>query len=150
MGYVERSLADGERIVYKTRLHWIYFVWFGFYLFLACITFVAGFEVAMRIFSALTLILGFVLVIIYPLSEFAVTNRRVIGKLAGRLPSYLDVPLMEIRDVEFRRGLLGNFLNYGKLLITDRHGKGHRQTGLPLEFYRQLHARLERNQRILK
>ena len=26
MGYVERHLLPGERVVYKTRLHWVLFV----------------------------------------------------------------------------------------------------------------------------
>ena len=151
MGYIERNLADGERIIYKTRLHWVIFVWLGFYLLLACIAFFAGFEVAMYIFTAVTLLMGFFLVSTYPLSEFAVTNRRVIGKVsAPNVSRYLDVPLIEICSVEFKRGLLGNFLNYGNIIITDRQGKKHRNTGLPTEFYRQLNARLERNQRILK
>src|SRR3954467_4461396 len=151
MGYIEDSLAPGERVVYKTRLHWGLFVWPGVFSVLTYISFVSDFGILRQIFQALALFTAIYFPALYLLSVFAVTNRRVMGKLLnGRVSRYTEVSLMEIRDVEFKRGLLGKFVNYGSVVITDRHGKKHRYGGLPTEFYRQVHARLARMRRILQ
>jgi hypothetical protein len=150
MGYVQRSLAPGERIVYRTKLHPVIFVWPILFFLIAGVAFKSGFEVAAQIFFSLALLTTFLVVETYLRSEFAVTNRRVMGKnAAGYVPMYPEVALVELRTSKFKTGLLSSLFDYGTVVITDRQGGRHKFSGVPAEFYEHVQARNERARRAL-
>ncbi len=149
MGYIQRSLADGERIVYRTRLHPVIFVWPVLFFLITYTAFKSGFDIIAQIFLGVALIAGFGFLLIYLTSEFAVTNRRVFGKIGGWPPRCLEVPLIELREAEFKPGLLRSLFDYGTLIITDREGRRHKFSGVPAEFYEHVQARNERARRAL-
>jgi hypothetical protein len=153
MGYIQRSLADGERIVYRTKLHPVIFVWPLLFLLLTYAAFTRGFDVMRQVFLALTLLTGF-WASMYWFSEFIVTNRRVLGRIPpGRwlnaLPDYVEVSLIEVRAVEFKPGLLGRLFDCGTVVVTDAQGVRHKFPGVPAEFYEHVQARDERARRAL-
>ncbi len=154
MGYVERSLADGERVVYRTRLHWIGFVWLIVLFLLTYAAFISAFDIMTQIFLVLTSIIGLWVPLMYLFSEFALTNRRVISRVMpgrfSRLPDCDEVPLIELRAVEFKLGVLGRLFDYGTVVLTDRQGVRHEFHGVPGEFYKQVEARDARVRRILR
>jgi hypothetical protein len=150
MGYIQRSLADGERIVYRTRMHPVIFVWPALLFFITYTAFQSGFEGVAQILLAFACITAFVVISTYLRSEFAVTSRRVLGKLAfGYNPEYPEVELIELHDAEFKPGLLSSLFDYGTLIITDREGRRHKFSGVPAEFYEHVQARNERARRAL-
>jgi len=150
MGYIERNLADDERIVYGTKLHPVVFVWPALLFLITLAAFKSGFDIMAQIFLSLALITAFVVIAMYSRSEFAVTSRRVFGKKAiNRDSKYPEVQLVELHDAEFKPGLLSSLFDYGTLIITDREGRRHKFSGVPAEFYEHVQARNERARRAL-
>lgn len=148
MGYVERKLADGERIVYRTKMSQAVFVWPVVFFLYAFVRLLSG---TGYIFLTLTAMSALVVGFMYLRSDFVVTNRRVMGRLPiGNKPECPEVALIELRDVEFKRGILGRAFSYGTLVLTDRQGALHKFPGVPAEFYRQVEARVARIKRILQ
>ena len=151
MGYVQRSLANGERIVYRTKLHPVIFVWPILFFLITYTAFKSGFDIIAQIFLALGLITTFVVISMYSRSEFAVTSRRVFGKKAiNRDSTYPEVQLIELRDAEFKPGLLSSLFDYGTLVITDREGRRHKFSCVPTQFYNHLQARDMRVRTVLR
>src|SRR5712692_1875114 len=133
MGYIQRSLADGERIVYRTKLHPVIFVWPVLFFLITYAAFKSGFDIMAQILLSLTLIMAFVVISMYSRSEFAVTSRRVFGKKAmNRDSKYPDVQLVELRDAEFKPGILSKLFDYGTVVITDREGRSHKFPTVPI------------------
>jgi uncharacterized membrane protein YdbT with pleckstrin-like domain len=127
---VERHLLPNERVIYKTRLHWILFVrpalvmlggiaftvavgavtqlewlWYG-----SLIVMMAGLGWgAMRAVELLT-------------SEFAVTTTRLIFKvgLIGRYTT--ELLLGKVESIGVQQTLAGRLLNYGDLVVTGTGG----------------------------
>jgi hypothetical protein len=150
MGYIQRNLADGERIVYRTKLHPVIFVWPVFFFLITYAAYKSGFDIIAQILLSLTLIMAFVVISMYARSEFAVTSRRVFGKKAiNRDSKYPEVHRVELRDAEFKPGLLSSLFDYGTLIITDREGRRHNFSGVPAKFYEHVQTRNERARRAL-
>jgi uncharacterized membrane protein YdbT with pleckstrin-like domain len=128
MKYVERSLTEGEHIVYTTRRHWVLLVGPGA---LAAVLAVAGIAllfqkdffwiggaillaVAAGIFiSALVRRYGF---------EFAVTNKRVIYCKGIASISTDELFLDKIESVLVTQGLLGRWWGYGSVSVRGTGG----------------------------
>jgi hypothetical protein len=151
MGYIQRSLAENERVVYQTRLHPVIFIWPVLFFLITYTAFKSGFDIMAQILLSLTLIMAFVVISMYSRSEFAVTSRRVFGKKAiNRDSKYPEVQLLELRDAEFKPGLLSGLFAYGTVVITDRQGARHHFSGVPTEFFEHVQARDERMRRVLR
>jgi uncharacterized membrane protein YdbT with pleckstrin-like domain len=130
VGYVERHLLPGERVVYKTRLHWALFLKPG-------LVFVGGIALALvlrqvqdppwlwMIGVAVALIgLGWGLVHYVELmtSEFAVTSSRLILKV-GLISRYTtELLLTKVESIGVQQGLVGRVLGYGDLTVTGTGG----------------------------
>ena len=130
MGYVERHLLAGERVVYKTRLHWVLFL-------KPVLVFLVGVALAVllrqvqdppwlwMIGAAVGLIgLGWGLIHYVELmtSEFAVTSTRLILKV-GLISRYTtELLLTKVETIGVQQGLLGRLLGYGDLTVTGTGG----------------------------
>jgi uncharacterized membrane protein YdbT with pleckstrin-like domain len=127
---VERHLLPGERVLYKTRLHWVLFVKPGLVL--------AGGVVLMILLRRvqdppwLWMIGGAVAVVglLWSLvhyvelmtSEFAVTTSRLIFKV-GLISRYTtELLLAKVESIGVQQGLLGRVLNHGDLTVTGTGG----------------------------
>ena len=144
MGYVERHLLPSERVVYKTRLHWILFLR------------PAALVVAGRVLTALlsrvdsvtwlwyvglaVTAAGVVWALVHYIelmtSEFAVTTTRLIFKV-GLVARYTTELLpTKVESIGVTQGLIGRLLNYGDLTVTGTGGARelfHRVSD-PIEF----------------
>ncbi|MGH7358199.1 MAG: PH domain-containing protein [Candidatus Rokuibacteriota bacterium] len=130
MGYVERHLLPNERVIYKTRLHWILFAR------PALVTLVgAGLSVAIGALTGLPWLWYLSLVVVVAglgwatthavellTSEFAVTNTRLIFKvgLIGRYTT--ELLLGKVESIGVQQTLAGRLLNYGDLVVTGTGG----------------------------
>jgi hypothetical protein len=151
MPFFDRYLDDGERIVYRTRIHPAVFCWSFLFMIVSLVGFLSGVADLGEISSALAVIVTVYSLIAWLLSDFAVTNRRVLGRFfVGGIPHIREATLLELRTVEFKSGIVGRLFKYGTLVITDRQGVTHPFPMVRREFHRQLEARRARIQRILK
>ena len=130
MGYVERHLLPDERVLYKTRLHWILYskamllTLFGVIL-AVLLAQVADppwlwyVGVAVAVAGALWWIVRWIEL---RTSEFAVTSMRLIFKvgLIGRYTT--ELLLTKVESISVTQGLPGRMLNYGDLIVTGTGG----------------------------
>lgn len=130
MGYVERHLLAGERVVYKTRLHWVLFVKPALLMLAGVILMVLLRQVQdprwLWIFGAAVALIGLVWAFVHYVevmtSEFAVTTSRLILKV-GLISRYTtELLLAKVESIGVQQGLIGRLLNYGDLTVTGTGG----------------------------
>lgn len=123
MGYIEQTLGDNEKILYRARIHSLFYIriWV---LFLALAGLVAWLKIEFseQIGTPLTLGLvaisaAFCLRLILPLwtLEIALTNVRIAKKTGLITRSTHELELKAIEEVNLRQGLFGRILGYGTL-----------------------------------
>jgi uncharacterized membrane protein YdbT with pleckstrin-like domain len=130
VGYVERHLLPNERVIYKTKLHWILFAKPAFLTLLGLVLAVAlGALVRMErlwYLGLLVIVAGLVWGAIHAVelltSEFAVTTTRLIFKvgLIGRYTT--ELLLGKVESIGVQQTLIGRLLNYGDLVVTGTGG----------------------------
>jgi uncharacterized membrane protein YdbT with pleckstrin-like domain len=130
VGYVERHLLPNERVVYKTRLHWILFgrpaivtlVGVALTVALGAVTGLEWLWYA----SLLVVLAGLGWAALHAVelltSEFAVTTTRLIFKvgLIGRYTT--ELLLGKVESIGVQQTLAGRLLNYGDLVVTGTGG----------------------------
>lgn len=130
MGYVERHLIPGERVVYKTRLHWSVFlrpvglVIAGLALagLLTRVESVSWLWYLGTIVVAAGIGWGLVHYVELMTSEFAVTTTRLIFKV-GLVARYTtELLLTKVESIGVTQGLIGRLLDYGDLTVTGTGG----------------------------
>jgi hypothetical protein len=131
MGYVERHLLPNERVVYKTRLHWVAFL-------KPAVIVLAGVVLAaiirrlwldppwLWLIGAVPVVIGagsgFVRFVEVMTSEFAVTTTRLIFKV-GLVARYTtELLLSKAESIGVTQTLMGRLLNYGDLTVTGTGG----------------------------
>ena len=132
MSYVEKHLAPGEQIVFRTRLHPIVYGSSAF--FAACVLGIAGLIVARNDLPRETVrILWLAAVVIavgslaspwlrWRTSEFAVTDRRVLVKVGLFAVHTLELMLSKVEAIGVDQSLAGRLLGYGTLRIVGTGG----------------------------
>jgi uncharacterized membrane protein YdbT with pleckstrin-like domain len=130
VGYVERHLLAGERVVYKTRLHWVLFVKPALVVLVGVILMVLLRQVQdprwLWMFGAAVALIGLVWAFVHYVevmtSEFAVTTSRLILKV-GLISRYTtELLLAKVESIGVQQGLIGRLLNYGDLTVTGTGG----------------------------
>jgi uncharacterized membrane protein YdbT with pleckstrin-like domain len=148
MGYVEKHLLPGERIVHRAHLHKIVYIGPVVIALLMLLVAVTGFsrEVYGLAAAALVLALGPLIwaKIVYSSSEFAVTNKRVVIKVGFIERRTLETILGKVEGIEVNQGVLGRMLNFGTLVVTGTGGtrETFRNIAAPLEFRRQVQGQV--------
>lgn len=143
MSYIDRNLIAGERVVYRTRLHWLVFVvpvLFVVVVLLPLAWFLAN--GAWRSVAWVPLAAG--LVVLLPAivkrqsSDFAVTNKRVMMKAGVLTTRSVELLLNKIEAIAVDQGFLGRIFGYGNIVVTGSGGtrEAFSQIQGPLEFRR--------------
>jgi uncharacterized membrane protein YdbT with pleckstrin-like domain len=138
MSYVERNLIPGEKLVYRTGVHWSILFWPAI---LAAAIASAG--IAVLVYRSDMGIAGIVLLVLavsifgYSVykknaTEIAVTDRRVIIKTGMMSRRSLEIMLAKVESIGIDEPVLGRILGYGTVVI---HGTG----GTPEPFSRIAH-----------
>lgn len=111
--YVDSHLIKNEDVVFETRYHWVIFL-------------------TLRSLFTLT---------IYPLlerylSEFVITNRRIIIKTGFIARSTFEMNLSKIESVNVDQSVSGRIFNYGSITIIGTGGTRETFNNIahPLEF----------------
>ncbi len=143
MSYIDRNLIEGERVVYRTRLHWLVFampILFTVVVLLPAAWFL--FNGSGQAFAWVPLALA--LLVLLPAfikrqsSDFAVTNKRVMMKSGVMTTRSVELLLNKIEAIAVDQSLPGRMFGYGNIVVTGSGGTreafSHIQS--PLEFRR--------------
>lgn len=111
--YVNKHLISNENVVFETKLHWVIFF-------------------SLRSIFTLT---------IYAwlerwLSEYVITNRRIIIKTGFIARNTFEMNLSKIESVNVEQSIMGRILNYGSITIIGSGGtrETFHNIAHPLEF----------------
>ena len=139
MGYIDKSLMDGEHIVYRTRIHWAIFlgpiILFAISLILAS----GASEGAKALFGFLFFIPAIWLIsaaISRRTAEFGITNKRVLIKTGFIKRNSVETLLLKVEGIEVNQGILGRILNFGTVVIRGTGGSYNpfKKIADPIEF----------------
>jgi hypothetical protein len=136
LGYIERNLRDGEKIIATAHLHPIIFLWPAV-LTLLFLSFGGG----ARWLAIIPLIWLGLVYLGYSSSEFAVTNRRIIAKWGvARTRHSVETNLDKVEAVIINQSFLGSRLNYGSIIVKGVGGSGEPFPSIanPMEFRGQI------------
>ena len=163
MSYVEANLVPGERVIYKTKLHWSVMLWNiifgclllalgGFLLYYARTHVEIGVNnlYIMEIAAIVLIVGGFVLILVGNLrrsaTEMAVTNRRVIIKRGLASRTTIEMLLSKVESVEVSEPAFGRMLGYGSIVVIGTGGTSEpfHKMAHPLEFRSQVQQQIEK------
>ena len=162
MSYIEKSLIEGEAVLYRARLHWIVLLWpvlIGAPIGIAGIGFLvggvyhsarwSGFSGAMGVVGFLLFLGAIVLIgggiVRRNATEIAVTNRRVLIKTGIVNRRTLELLLVRIESIGVDETPLGRMLGYGTVILRGTGGTPERfdRIAMPLEFRKQVQSQVE-------
>jgi uncharacterized membrane protein YdbT with pleckstrin-like domain len=150
MSYLDDHLLTGEHIVYRARMHWIIFgvaiavVLLGIAVGILVEVIDNGYWYVGAAIAGIGLLLAIGPAIRYISSEFAVTDKRVLGKVGFIERESDETLLSKIEAIAVDQGVLGRILGFGTVTIT---GTGGTQESFPtisepLEFRRQIQSQI--------
>jgi uncharacterized membrane protein YdbT with pleckstrin-like domain len=143
VSYIDRTLLDGEQVVFRTRLHWSLLV--GPLLLLVLVALPLSWALASgswRPYAWIPAVLGVLAVLPAVIrrrsSDFAVTNKRVLFKVGVLNTRSVELLLGKIEAISVHQSLLGRLLGYGDIVVTGSGGthEGFTRIQAPLEFRR--------------
>jgi uncharacterized membrane protein YdbT with pleckstrin-like domain len=135
MNYIDKNLLPNEKIIFRTKRHFVIFFAPGILLLLALIfstsdtlprlfqslgpfTMASMSRIPTIAFTVAAVFTGIQQWITYVTSDFVVTNLRVIMRQGFFVRSVTDTRLSTISHVSIDQSLLGQFLNYGTIVIN--------------------------------
>ncbi|MGI8817804.1 MAG: PH domain-containing protein [Gemmatimonadales bacterium] len=150
MSYLDDHLLGGERIVYRARLHWTIFlssivvVLLGIGLGILLQVLEPAYSYAGLTLAGVGLLLAIGPAVRYISSEFAVTDKRVLGKLGFIERESKETLLSKIEAIAIDQGVLGRILGFGTVTITGTGGtqESFPRISEPLEFRRQIQSQI--------
>jgi membrane protein YdbS with pleckstrin-like domain len=150
MSYLDDHLLAGERIVYRARLHWTIFltsivvVLLGVALGILLQVVAPAYAYAGVGLAGIGLLLAVGPAIRYITSEFAVTDKRVLGKVGFVERESDETLLSKVEAIAVDQGILGRLLGFGTVTITGTGGTQGVFSGIadPLEFRRQIQSQI--------
>lgn len=145
MKYIESTLINDEKIIFWTKLHWIYF----FFPLFITLSFTFFYLVTERkglfgLFLIVILIYDISTLISYTTSEFGVTNKRLITKVGFIRRETTEIFINKIEAIKVNQGILGRILNFGTLTIIGSGGTKNSFSEIidPLYFKNQVEEQL--------
>jgi len=150
MSYLDDHLLAGERIVYRARLHWTIFLTaivvvllgIGIWIILQVLGY--DYSYAGLGLAGVGLLLAIGPAIRYVTSEFAVTDKRVLGKVGFIERESDETLLSKIEAIAVDQGMIGRMFGFGTLMITGTGGTQEVFSGIsdPLQFRRQIQSQI--------
>lgn len=127
MSYIDGNLVAGERVVYRTRLHWLLFT--TPVLFTAVVLLPSAWYLANGSWSRYTwvpLAIGLLLLLVTFIrrqsSDFAVTNKRVMMKVGVFSTRSVELMLSKIESIAVNQSIMGRIFGYGDIVVTGSGG----------------------------
>jgi uncharacterized membrane protein YdbT with pleckstrin-like domain len=151
MSYIDGNLLAGERVVFRTRLHWKILV--GPLLFAVASFLPVAWLMAQGTWTYLVLIapgLGLLILLAAVIrrqsSDFAVTNKRVMMKIGVFTTRSVELLLSKVEAITVHQSLSGRLFGYGDLVVTGSGGTEERFSNIqaPLELRRAVQSVTDR------
>jgi uncharacterized membrane protein YdbT with pleckstrin-like domain len=144
MGYIEKNLMAGEKVIYRTKLHWVIFLWSAIFLIIAIVGFAGGSGAVGGLFILLTVLAGISSFLNYSTSEFGVTNKRVLVKVGWIRRHSLETLLTKVEGIGVDQGILGRIVGYGTIVVTGTGGtkEPFHKIDTPLEFRKRVQEQI--------
>jgi uncharacterized membrane protein YdbT with pleckstrin-like domain len=127
MSYIDGNLLAGEKVVYRTRLHWLLFM--TPVLFTAFVLLPVAWLLAKGTWShfawipiALGLLILLATFIKRQSSDFAVTNKRVMMKVGVFNTRSVELVLNKIEAIAVNQSFMGRIFGYGDIVVTGSGG----------------------------
>ncbi len=158
MSYIDDNLMSGERVIYRSKLHWVVVVIpIIFAVIIALIAlvllFTGGDAVGMGYFFLFFLLIAIIWVISsfisFKTSEFGVTNKRVLVKVGWIRRNSLETLLAKVEGIQINQGILGRILNYGTIVVKGTGGTSNpfHKIEAPFEFRKKVQEQIDSTQR---
>ncbi len=147
MSYIDSNLLEGERIVFRTRLHWILFLGPVFLTIIVLLPIAWSLASGTwRSYAWIPLGLGLLIILAAFIkrqsSDFAVTNKRIMMKVGVFRMRSIELLLSKVETIAVDQSLLGRIFGYGSIVVTGSGGSrevfSHIQA--PLEFRRAMQS----------
>ena len=138
MGYIENNIIEDETIIYKAKKAWIMlyivlsFMIFCTFLFSRFYSFLNSVEYRWILeffnLSIIAVIIFFYSYIIFRLIlpfitfEFALTNRRFIGKRGFILRKTIEINLTQLESISVSQPIIGRLFRFGNITIVGTGG----------------------------
>jgi membrane protein YdbS with pleckstrin-like domain len=150
LSYLDDHLLAGERIVYRAKLHWTIFltaivvVLLGIGLGIVLQLVEPAYSYAGLGLAGVGLLLAIGPAIQYVTSEFAVTDKRVLGKVGFIERESDETLLSKVEAIAVDQGVLGRVFGFGTVTITGTGGTQEvfSRISEPLEFRRQIQSQI--------
>jgi len=149
VGYVDKHLLTGERVVYRSRQHWIVFAGPVLLLVAGILPLVISRSNTMLALASMILIAALILIVARAIgrasAQFSVTNKRVVVKLGTIRRRAIEMLLSKVEEIAVDQGVVGRALGYGTVVIVGTGGSKEVFMLIddPLEFRRQVHEQIE-------
>lgn len=137
--YIRKSLLRDETVVYQAKIHWVVLI-NAFFITFLCIPFCVLFP-PLVLLPLIVLTKSFIL---YWCSEYAITNKRVIGKKGFLLRESIELYHKKIEAVEVKQGLMDRVIDIGIVVITGSGGSESKLEGIsnPEKFKKALNEQI--------
>jgi uncharacterized membrane protein YdbT with pleckstrin-like domain len=163
LSYVEKNLLPGEKILYKTRLHWVVvlgpvllgllFGLSGLALLIHVLWFSRSTDFfGVMVVAALGLLLAAaisfgVALLKRAATEMAVTDRRVVVKIGLLNRRTVELLLSKVESIGVEETLFGRIVGYGTVVLRGTGGTPESFSTIahPLEFRREVQQQIERS-----
>lgn len=138
MSYIDETLMPDERILYRTKPHWIIFTPAIGWFILSLLFFALGpnydlGRMALYNNHSLADIAGFIVLLIalgsalisyitYQTSEYGITNRRILMKIGFISRLSLEILLQKVESIQVYQTVPGRIFNYGSIIISGTGG----------------------------
>jgi membrane protein YdbS with pleckstrin-like domain len=153
MGYVDKHLLEGEKVVYRARLHRIIFLpplalaVLGIIVAVLINYYFTNWKAACIVgaaFLIVAILFAIPRYIRYATSEFAVTNKRVTVKVGLIYRDTLELVLVKVETIGVEQTILGRVLNYGTIIVTGTGGtkEPFKDIAKPIEFRERVQSQL--------
>jgi len=138
MSYIDKNLMNGEKILYRGKLHWAVFLWPIIWFIVAIMFFCGAGDTAAAggLFVLIAIVTGIASFINYTTSEFGITNKRVIVKVGFIRRNSVEVLLNKVEGIQVNQGILGRILGFGSITVSGTGGTKDpfHKIDAPLEF----------------
>jgi uncharacterized membrane protein YdbT with pleckstrin-like domain len=163
MSYIEKTLVPGEKVMYRTRLHWIVMLGhiIGAVVLWALGVYVVYYALANKEMlvparhvaeysGAALLVVGVIVFLVGSLrrnaTEMAVTTRRVVVKTGLASRRTIEMLLNKVETIEVSEPGMGRMLGYGSITMIGTGGtaEGFHKIAHPLEFRNEVQQQIEK------
>jgi len=147
MGFIDDNLMSGERIIYRTRIHWSIFIMPAI-LTVAVLSAFGG-KPILKILGVFCVLVGMPWLIMafisYKTSEFAVTNKRVLIKIGLIRRESLETLLQKVEGIHVEQGIIGRIFDYGTIIVKGTGGTSNPFNTIqaPFEFRKKVQEQVE-------